>query len=40
MQLVLQRAEINEREITLDIYALNETSLPAKVGAEGEMVRT
>lgn len=40
MQLVLQRAEINERENTLDIYALNGASLPEKVGAEGEVVRT
>ena len=39
MQLVLQRAEINEREITLDIYALTEASLPEKVGAEGDVVR-
>jgi Recombinase zinc beta ribbon domain len=40
MQLVLQRAEVNEREITLEIYALNEAALPAKVGADGEVVRT
>lgn len=39
MQLVLRRAEINEREITLEVYALNEASLPEKVGANGEMVR-
>ena len=39
MQLVLQRAEINEREITLEVYALNEASLPDKVSANGEMVR-
>ena len=39
MQLVLQRAEINEREVTLEVYALNEASLPETVGANGEMVR-
>ncbi len=39
MQLVLQRAEVNEREITLEVFALNEASLPEKVGAEGDMVR-
>ena len=37
--LVLQRAEVNEREITLEVYALNEASLPEKVGAEGDVVR-
>jgi hypothetical protein len=31
---------VNEREITLDVYALTEASLPAKVGADGEAVRT
>ncbi len=40
MQLVLQRAEVNEREITLDVYALTEAGLPGKVGAEGDVVRT
>jgi site-specific DNA recombinase len=40
MQLVLQRAEVNKREITLEVYALTEASLPAKVGADGEVVRT
>jgi site-specific DNA recombinase len=40
MKLVLQRAQVNEREITLDVYALTEASLPAKVGADGEAVRT
>ena len=35
MQLVLQRAEVNEREITLEVYALTEDKLPEKVGAEG-----
>jgi site-specific DNA recombinase len=40
MQLVLQRAEVNEREITLEVYALTEAALPGKVGAEGEVVRT
>jgi len=39
MQLVLQRAEVNEREITLEGFALNEASLPEKVGAEGGVVR-
>ena len=39
MQLVLQSAEVNEREITLEVYALNEASLPARVRANGEMVR-
>ena len=39
MRLVLQRAEVNEREITLDIYALTETSLQEKVSDEGVMVR-
>ncbi len=39
MQLVLQRAEVNEREITLEVYALTEDKLPEKVGAEGDMVR-
>ena len=39
MQLVLQRAEINEREITLEVYALNEASLTDKVSANREMVR-
>ena len=36
MQLVLQRAEVNEREITLEVYALTEDSLQEKVAAEGE----
>jgi hypothetical protein len=40
MQLVLQRAEVNEREITLEVYALTAAALPAKVGAAGEVVRT
>ena len=39
MQLVLQRAEVNEREITLEVYALSEAALPEKVGAEGDLVR-
>jgi hypothetical protein len=39
MQLVLKRAEVNEREITLDIYALTDCSLKEKVGDNGEMVR-
>ena len=40
MQLVLHRAEVNEREITLELYALNEAVLPEKVGAKGDLVRT
>ena len=40
MQLVLQRAEVNEREISLDIYTLTEASLVGKMGDSGEMVRT
>src|SRR5918996_801005 len=40
MQLVLQRAEVNEREITLEVYALTEAALPGKVGADGDVVRT
>ena len=39
MQLVLQRAEVNEREITLEVYALTEDKLPEKVSAEGDVVR-
>jgi site-specific DNA recombinase len=39
MQLVLQRAEVNEREISLDIYTLTEASLVGKMGDSGEMVR-
>ena len=39
MRLVLQRAEVNEREITLEVYALNAASLPEKVGVEGDVVR-
>ena len=38
MKVVLQRAEVNEREITLEVYALTETALPGKVCAEGEVV--
>ena len=34
------RAEVNEREITLELYAFNEAVLPEKVGAKGDMVRT
>ena len=36
MQLMLHRAEVNEREITLELYALNEAVLPEKVGAKGK----
>lgn len=39
MQLVLQRAEVNEREITLEVYALTEAALSGKVRAEEEVVR-
>jgi vacuolar-type H+-ATPase subunit I/STV1 len=39
MQLVLKRAEVNEREVTLDIYALTNCSLKENVGDNGEMVR-
>ena len=39
MKLVLKRAEVNEREITLEVFALTEAEIPEKVGAEGEMVR-
>ena len=39
MQLILQGAKIDEREITLDAYALTEVSLPERVGVEGEVVR-
>ena len=39
MQLVLKRAEVNEREITLEVFALTEAALPENVDAEGDMVR-
>ena len=39
MQLVLKRAEVNEREITLEVYTLTEAALPEKVGANGNVVR-
>ena len=39
MQLVLQRAEVNEREITLEVFALTEAEMPGKVAAEGDVVR-
>ena len=39
MRLVLHRAEVNEREITLEVYAMTEADLPEKVVAEGDMVR-
>ncbi len=39
MQLVLNRAEVNEREITLGLHALDEVVLPEMVGAEGDQVR-
>ncbi len=39
MQLVLKKAEVNEREITLEVYALNEPRELEKVGANGDLVR-
>lgn len=39
MQLVLHRAEVNEEEITLELYPLTEAGLPEKLGAEGDLVR-
>ncbi|MFQ6028916.1 MAG: recombinase family protein [Dehalococcoidia bacterium] len=39
MQRILQRAEVNEREITLEVYALTGAELPGKVAAEGAVVR-
>ena len=39
MNLVLHRAEVNEREITLEVYALTEVASPGVVHAEGEVVR-
>ena len=39
MQLVLRRAEVNEREITLEVYAFTKAALPEKVAAEGDVVR-
>lgn len=39
MQLVLQRAEVNEREITLEVYALTGAEMPGVVAAKGEVVR-
>ena len=39
MKLVLKRAEVNEWEITLEVFALTETDIPEKAGAEGDMVR-
>ena len=38
-QLVLQRAEVNEREITLEVYALPNAKLPGKEAYNGEVVR-
>jgi hypothetical protein len=38
--LVLKTAEVNEREIVLEVYALSEASLAGKVSAQGEVVRT
>lgn len=39
MKLRLRRADVNEREITLEVYALSEATLPEKVGIEGDVVR-
>jgi hypothetical protein len=39
MQLILRKAEVNEREITLEVYALNEPKELEKVGDKGELVR-
>ena len=39
MNLVLHRAEVNEREITLEVYALNEAASTGVVHAEGDVVR-
>ena len=39
MNLVLQRAEVNKREITLEVYGLTETQSTAMVHAEGDVVR-
>ncbi|MDA1129734.1 MAG: recombinase family protein [Chloroflexi bacterium] len=39
MNLVLHRAEVNEREITLEVYALTEAAPPVVVDAEGDVVR-
>ena len=39
IQLVIQRAEVNEREITLEVFALTEAALPQEVGDEGDVVR-
>jgi hypothetical protein len=38
-RLVLHRAEVNEWEITLEVYALNKSALPEKVAAQGDVVR-
>ena len=40
MNLVLHRAEVNEREITLEVFALTGTASPGNVHAEGDVVRT
>ena len=39
INLVLQRAEVNERKITLEVYALTATKSTAVVDAEGAVVR-
>ena len=39
MQLMLQRTEVNQQGITLEVFALNEASIPEKMGAEGDVVR-
>jgi site-specific DNA recombinase len=40
IQLVLKAAEVNEREIVLEVYALSEGSLAGKLGGQVEVVRT
>ena len=39
MNLVLHRAEVNEREITLEVYALTEAASPGVLHAAGDVVR-
>ncbi len=39
MNLVLHRAEVNEREITLEVYALTDVGSPGVLPSEGDMVR-
>ena len=39
MKLVLKRAEVNEREISLEVYALTAAASPGEGHAEGDVVR-